>query len=391
MHKSIIKILRFTKKLVLIVVSALNKFIPKKNFILFYNDSIRDNNKYLLEYVTNNTNLDVICYCTDGKKDINLKRKIRYISGVFPLYTSLLRCKVMVTSFDNRFIIVPAKTQTFIQLWHGYALKRIGNDIVKSKWDRRGSYYTELLCYSDFWKSNLCSAFGIKETQLRIWDNPRNDLLYDPISKEDIKVMLKLSDYNKLLLWMPTYRKSHLLRNSIDSLTDIPVINSNNINYINSYLAKANNILIIKPHPLQNSLKTIISDCSNIFLIDNEFIENNGFELYHLLGTADALITDYSSVYFDYLKLNRPIAFVFDDYQDYKKRRGFAFNNIESLMPGPIIGDMNGLCDFLSDPSQFDDSYIFARECVRNKISFWNDNNNCKRISDHIVDLVSKK
>ena len=61
-----------------------------------------------------------------------------------------------------------------------------------------------------------------------------------------------------------------------------------------------------------------------------------------MLGSSDALITDYSSVYFDYLLLDKPIGFTVDDMELYIKDRGFIFNNPEEYMPGKrYIMNMN--------------------------------------------------
>ena len=55
--------------------------------------------------------------------------------------------------------------------------------------------------------------------------------------------------------------------------------------------------------------------------------------MYVLLRNADALITDYSSAYFDYMLLNRPIAFTVEDIEEYRKKRGFVFDNPFEYMP----------------------------------------------------------
>ena len=384
----IVRVLQFAKKTIIIALSYINAIVPKNSIVLFYNDTIRDNNKYLMEYMAKHTEAEIVCFTNEVETDSNITRNIHYITRTTELFKYMMTSKVLVTSFDHRYIIRPTKSQTFIQLWHGYALKNIGHDYKLKKWDRRGNYYTEFLCYSLFWKKSICDAFGADPRQLKIWDNPRNDLLYRPISKDDIKSVLNVNQFNSLILWMPTYRKSHKLRDSEDSSKDIPIIDGENIDAINSCLAENQNILIIKPHPLQNELTSIIKKCSNIYLIDNSFLDDKRIELYRLLAASDALITDYSSVYFDYLKLNKPIGFAFDDIEEYQIKRGFAFDKIEELMPGPKLNNTESLCTFLSSPEQFDKKYCKERNDVRNKISYWNDDNNCQRIAEHILQCL---
>ena len=82
---------------------------------------------------------------------------------------------------------------------------------------------------------------------------------------------------------------------------------------------------------------------------------DNSYKLYPLLGSADFLLTDYSSVYIDYEILGRPIGFVMNDIQSYKGNRGLYFNDLETSLPGPIIPDFDSLCAFVNEP--------FSKKC----------------------------
>ena len=66
---------------------------------------------------------------------------------------------------------------------------------------------------------------------------------------------------------------------------------------------------------------------SNLVFINDAFLSDNGIINYELLGVADALLTDYSSVYYDYLLLDRPIGLCWDDYEEYKAN-GFKVNKL---------------------------------------------------------------
>ena len=222
--------------------------------------------------------------------------------------------------------------------------------------------------------------------QLKVWDNPRNDALVEPVAHSDIERLFGLK-YQKMILWMPTYRKSKKLNNHEDSSKDIPIIDAQNLIEINETLKSVGNLLVIKPHPLQNSITHLVHESSNIKILTNDDLYKMGIELYQFVGSADALITDYSSIYFDYLLLNRPIGFAYDDFEEYIKRRGFTVDNPQDLMPGTKINDTKTLCKFLSDPSA-DDKYEEVRRTVRANMSYWNDNQNCRRISDYVMNYV---
>ena len=388
MKREIYIILRFLKKRSIGVLSFLNKFFPKRKIILFYNEEIRDNNKYVMEYMAQNTLISIICFYSLGKPDHKIPEgRVKYINNSIQLLFYLLTSTIIVTSFDQRFMIKPAKRQRIVQLWHGYALKQIGSDYLMKEKLRRAYYYTDILCNSEFWVENVCKAFGAVKHQLHIWDNPRNDLLYYPINHYKLEEILGRT-FNKMILWMPTYRKSHKLKDSADSTCDLPVIHSGNIEQLDTCLKKSNDVLVIKLHALQNEIRDFAKDSTNIIIIDNKTIESQGYELYQFLASADALITDYSSVYFDFLKLKKPIGFVFDDYETYKELRGFAFDDVYNLMPGPKINDVKSFCDFVSNIEESEMIYRSERQKIRMLASKWDDNNNSARVSEFIMSII---
>jgi len=81
-----------------------------------------------------------------------------------------------------------------------------------------------------------------------------------------------------------------------------------------------------------------------------------GCTLYQLLGAADAIISDISSVWTDFLRLDRPIGFYVPDLEELTVRRGLSVENVASLLPGPRIRTAQDACDFLrtvaSDPRE---------------------------------------
>lgn len=86
---------------------------------------------------------------------------------------------------------------------------------------------------------------------------------------------------------------------------------------------------------------------SNIIVLDGNKVKELDVDNYRLMKDADALISDYSSVTFDYLHLNRPIAYTLDDKDDYKN--GFIVENPETLMAGPQLFTIDDFYAFISD------------------------------------------
>jgi CDP-glycerol glycerophosphotransferase (TagB/SpsB family) len=70
--------------------------------------------------------------------------------------------------------------------------------------------------------------------------------------------------------------------------------------------------------------------------------------MYGLLARSGALVTDYSSVWIDYLTLDRPIGFIIDDLAEYKGGRGLMVSNLEGLLPGPVLASADDCAKFFS-------------------------------------------
>lgn len=138
---------------------------------------------------------------------------------------------------------------------------------------------------------------------------PRHDIFYVDSEKEIEKLTLK--KYNKVILWMPTFRKGGGFKRN-DSLLDfeygIPLINTEkDFCEINDILKKNNTLLIIKIHPKQDidtikKLKTICFE--NVFIVDNDVVKEKNIDVFKLLKNTDALISDYSSITYSYILLD---------------------------------------------------------------------------------------
>ena len=383
-------LLTFFKSQLIVSLSFINQLIKKKDMWLFYCDTVRDNTKYLMQYVVRHSDMPVICYDNGTNNRARVYQdQINYITSTVKLFYYMVRCGYIVTSFDHRFRIRPSKEQRTVHLMHGCTLKNCGTDYLLPDKQRRGYYYTDILCHGDVWKEIYCKGFGCSESQLRHWDNPRNDLLFQPVEKNKLEDFFGLK-YEKLILWMPTFRQSDSLKRN-DSSIGIPFINLDNIDTINQALQEAGNLLIIKPHPAQNSLSKYIDNKSNIRILTNQMIEiMEDVELYHLIGAADAMITDYSSVYYDYLILNKPIAFAVEDFEIYSSKRGFAFDNPKQYMPGFFVQSLEELLVFLKNP-YVDDEYYFELRQKVNDLFYWRDGNNSERIFKDLIRLRKKQ
>ena len=204
---------------------------------------------------------------------------------------------------------------------------------------------------------------------------PRNDFLFE---KHNVLKNLKFDNYSKVIIWMPTFRKSSQL--GIDGTSSdfgVPCIHENDLEDINKCLKENNYSLILKLHPWALDKMCDLSKYSNIISLRNEDIKP--FNLYHLLGECDALITDFSSVFIDYLLVDKPICFAYDDLEEYKKTRDFMFKNYEDYMCGPKAHDKDDIIDFINSLNK-DDKYKKERKEITQLFHTNKDGKTCERL-----------
>ena len=148
--------------------------------------------------------------------------------------------------------------------------------------------------------------------------------------------------------------------------------------YLDNLLKSISAGLVIKIHHLQDMSFISTSNFTNIvYITDNDLIEHD-IQVNELLENANLLITDYSSVFYDYLLVDRPIGFMIGDYNDYK--RGFVCLNPFDEMPGEIISSKEELYKFILDSRKGIDRFAKQREMIRNKVFIYRDDNNCNRL-----------
>lgn len=122
----------------------------------------------------------------------------------------------------------------------------------------------------------------------------------------------------------------------------------------------------------------------NIRILTAAELQRSSVDLYEILRAFDALITDYSSVYFDYLLLERPILFMVPDLETYQRVRGFSLEPIEFWMPGPKAGNVGDLVRELE--RLLDDKHYWQheRETVNKLVNSYRDAGSSERVCQAI-------
>lgn len=285
-----------------------------------------------------------------------------------------------------------ANNQVKVELWHGMPLKSLSaysaDSTQKVKFDKEMHDFSYTLATSPFYKGMMAKCFSMKEEDVLVLGLPRNDLLMHPDNSLN---KLNIKNAHKYICWLPTYRdpvkvieRGRVVDQGKHYELGIPLLNNENIIQIDHFIKKMDVSLIIKIHCNQKFDINKIPSTSNIRILTNEDLSKCDVLLYNLLACSDALITDYSSVYVDYLATDKPIGFVVDDIKEYGKDRGFVFENPLDYMPGMKINNIDTLIDFIKSVSKGKDEFKDTRESARPKLNVFTDDKNTQRLIDFV-------
>lgn len=211
---------------------------------------------------------------------------------------------------------------------------------------------------------------------------PMHDAFYQDTPSELLKMTKK--KYDKVILWMPTFRKAIGGRNDSNAeyAYGIPLIeNQDEFDTLQRILKELDILLIIKIHPMQDkdSTKLLIKYASeNISVLTGDTVKQLDIDNYCLLKEADALISDYSSIVYSYILLDRPIGFVLSDLNDMKY--GFCVDNPDFFMTGSRIYTLDDMISFIRNVSENKDEFREERRNLCNWLHEYQDGKSCERI-----------
>ena len=273
-------------------------------------------------------------------------------------------------------------SQTFIDLGHGCGYK------ATMASDKKKIYFDYTISAGDMHIDIIRKFLKSPDGKVLPFGLPVCELLYSERSEshklaEDMK---REASANRLIVWMPTYRKSRLSRMHTDTTmgtTGLPILyEPEDIEEINEF-CRANKVLIVlKKHILEEQSSTKEADYSNFKIVDDKFFRDRDADVYEFLGATDALITDYSSVGIDYMLLNRPLGYTLDDYDKYEAMRGWSMDNVKDYLPGRHMYNKDDFKTFIKEVSEGKDPYRKHREEVTNTIQNYKEGFS-KRILDY--------
>lgn len=299
------------------------------------NDSLSDYEKLIDNY--NNTNIKI--YPKIYKKN-TLKGLLLYFRAKYVFYTHGMYPGVLIP-----------QSHIVVNLWHGMPLKKIGYYEEDKTTKYRIARFKYTISTSKFYQNIMAKVFKVDNKNVLISGLPRNDFMFKNYPKVDDIILKNIKTTSKMIIWLPTYRSSKIgeIRQNGQSVFDN--ICGDDFIALNAILKEKDITFVIKPHPMEQ-LK-IYKNFSNIKIIDNKELEILGINLYSLLKYTDLLITDYSSVFIDFLLTKKPIYFFVPDKDIYDSSRGFIYDlfeeqNIDKFILGSIEDMIKRVEDFNS-------------------------------------------
>ena len=207
---------------------------------------------------------------------------------------------------------------------------------------------------SDLYETLMSACMAIETKKYHKIGFPRLDLLDSPVisKKQLLKDLFNTEDDQAQIgIYMPTFRYELEDKTIMDKIKEGNFFAFEDFDgkKLNEELAKRHQYLIVKLHPYEMRLfDNFKSSYSNIAFLNNDYLFDNNYDLYELLGDTDFLMTDFSSIYFDYLHLNKPIVFVTNFLKQYEKTRGLLMGPYSEITPGISVNSEQELIDNLA-------------------------------------------
>lgn len=324
---------------------------------------------------------------SDFLKDPLLEGAVLVKRNSADYYKALAKSKYWISNFRMYEFLVRKPEQIYIQTWHGTPFKKIGLDVEHDnnarhstkethyKYKRDEELFTHIISPSKFCSEKLTTAFGIEDTENKILEvgYPRNDFLkkFNQSDVAKIKSDLSIPDNKKVVLYAPTWRDNNYTA-GVGFTFESPI----DFEKLNRELGDEY-IFLVRFHYLVASQFEGKYDPSYVIDVSNYPDINN------LYIISDMLITDYSSVFFDYASLNRPMLFFMYDLEEYANNlRGFYFSPSE--LPGPIVEDSNLIANSIESAFDSNDPYTEKRIVWIKEFSSLDDGSAAKRVVERI-------
>lgn len=347
-------------------------------------NTYNDNSKYMFEYVANNIP-NIRAVWVTKNRNVYESVKQEYPVVLYPSKEAsylINRAGLLFQTEGYKDIgEYPVGRAKVIQLWHGSPSKAHNwfqyNSLLKTFFvriengDRRKQYWvSQSKFYSEFYHKSL----GIPMKNFIDTGSPRCDGLMQTSSQLIDNIKNKYG-FRKIVLYLPTHR------NWGSDFDNNFVING--LDLIDRILSGTDICFLYKPHPNEIELFNRYHHIyTNVVIMQGEKIEEQ--DVYSYLAACDSLVSDYSSVIYDYLICNKPIVLFDYDIEYYQLKDGGVSEDYFKYPIGPMVKTWNEMISTVISLLA-KDTWQEKRNLVQEHFNGFNSGQNCKKLADYLI------
>lgn len=317
------------------------------------------------------------------KKELCDWTNVRFVEknskGYFKALTS---AKYIIINNTLPFYFTKKPEQVYVNTWHGIPLKTLGYDVPDGKYTARNM--TRNFLMTDFLISpcRFMTKIYLESYKLdgiytgKLLENgyPRNDILLhtkrDDIVEKLINRGISINEHKKIILYAPTWKGVSFERAEMDLARYDEFCD-----YLYEHIDTEKYQILIKPHPM------VYKQLSKRKKRSGRYIPQS-IDTDELLSVTDVLVSDYSSIFFDFLLTDRPIIFFIPDLESYREYRGVYFGLHE--LPGPYSGEMGDIAGWINRAETLRSEYGSAY----NKMKTWSCEFDDGKVTEKILKAV---
>ena len=362
----------------------------KNNWIVFesfFGRGYNDSPKYIYEYMRDRygDRYRYIWVLNDPPKAVKKQVKTVKMTSLSHVYYST-RAKYHIYNVRQPGWFRKEEDMVFVETWHGTPLKKLAFDLedvhLASK-DHKSEFYKDTRVWDYLVSANRFStevfehAFDVDKNIIIETGYPRNDILFSRRGVDiaaKVKKGLGIPSDKKVILYAPTWRDNSFFepgKYKFELELDLDLMKEELgdewVVLLRLHYHIANNIDISAYKGFVYNASSY-SDISRLYLI------------------SDVCLTDYSSVFFDYANLRRPVLFFVYDYEEYKDELRGMYLDMETELPGPMLKTSREVVDAVKNIQSYDMRYRDRYNQFCEKYCSFDDGNASKRIAEIVFE-----
>lgn len=357
----------------------------------FFGKSYSDSPKYIYEYLQKNYpgKYRFIWVIDNKKSKVPYKhRKVKRFSIRYCYY--LARCKYYIFNSRQPVWIKKREGNVFLQTWHGTPLKKLVFDLedinsatprYKKQTYKQSRSWDYLIAANQYSSDIFRRCFMYDKVMLET-GYPRNDIMHYDNKEEfarELKEKLGIPKDKKTILYAPTWRDDEYYTKGQYKFSLKLDLNLMRERMGDEY------VILLRTH-------YFIADSLDVTgLEDFAYNFSDYDDISELYLISDYLITDYSSVFFDYANLKRPMLFFTYDLEKYRDvLRGF-YIDIEEELPGPLLFTTEEIIDAFGRIDEIEEEYRDKFDVFYEKYCSWEDGHASRKVANQVFALEDKK